>query len=104
MIRSGVAQVTLSSTPIHNLFIPNIDEVSVIDFNVTTSVNLTGIQGFQGNQVMLIKNSGVSNLALPANNVNSDPQNRFSGASTITPESTYEFRYDPYALLIDRIL
>ena len=89
----------------HNLAITgDINAVSRLEFNVTTAVNLTGIIAPTSSNLYVVKNVGTSNLAFAQENVNSDPANRFSFATTLAAGNSILILYNTNTSRFDRIL
>lgn len=79
-VTSGVVDKT-ESTDIHNYDpngVGNVDEVSVLNIEVTVSVNITGIVPPTNGLSMLIYNkSSVNDLTIKNSSASSSPNNRF---------------------------
>jgi hypothetical protein len=88
---------------VHNLNIAAINDVSRIELNVTTPSNLTGIVAPTSPNLYILKNVGSSNMAIPQENVNSDPENRFSFAATVVPSDSIHVLYNTSTQRWDRV-
>lgn len=70
---------------VNDLVVPDIDKVSIIDFNVTAISNLTGITNPLplANRLIFMYNIGIASLTIKANSALSSPDYRFNIATDI---------------------
>ena len=79
----------------HDLVIPGIENASIILFDVQSNCNLTGIAGLTDWGRYTFHNVGTALLTMPANNVNSAPENRFETPTTLGATGIKDYLYSP---------